>query len=292
MSSPSLTETVRIRRATPEDAEACGRIVYDAFATINRSHNFPPELPGPEAAINMLSMLFSSAEFYSVVAEAGGRIVGSNCLDERGVIAGLGPVAVDPKSQNRGVGRMLMIALLDRARERGMSGVRLLQSTFHSRSLSLYAKLGFVTREPVSVMQGLPANRTVEGCSVRPATVADLEACNRLCERVHGHTRSGELRDGIRQRAALVVERHGGITGYASGFGYFGHAVGEANIDIRALIGAAEEVGGPGILVPNRNAELFRWCLNNGMRVFQPMTLMSTGLYNEPNGAWLPSILY
>ena len=108
MSSPSLTETVRIRRATPDDAEACGRIVYDAFATINRSHNFPPELPGPEAAIGMLSMLFSNAEFYSVVAETGGRIVGSNCLDERGVIAGLGPVAVDPKSQNRGVGRMLM----------------------------------------------------------------------------------------------------------------------------------------------------------------------------------------
>jgi hypothetical protein len=170
--------------------------------------------------------------------------------------------------------------------------VRLLQSAFHSRSQSLYAKLGFIVREPVSVMQGLPAHDVVEGCKVRPATIPDLEGCNRICERVHGHNRSGELRDAIRQRGALVVERHGGITGYASGFGYFGHAVGEANIDIKALLCAADEVGGPGVLVPNRNAELFRWCLSNGMRIFQPMTLMSTGLYNEPAGAWLPSSLY
>jgi predicted N-acetyltransferase YhbS len=292
MSSPSLPATARIRRATPQDAEVCGRIIYEAFATINRSHSFPPELPGPEAAIGMANMLFSNPEFYSVVAESQGRIIGSNTLDERGIIAGLGPVAVDPKSQNRGIGRMLMLAMQDRARERGMAGVRLLQSAFHSRSLSLYSKLGFITREPVSVMQGLPPHGPIEGLRVRHATVSDLEACNRLSERVHGHNRSGELRDGIRQQAALVVERHGGITGYASGFGYFGHAVGEANVDIKALLCSVEEVGGPGVLVPNRNAELFRWCLSNGMRIFQPMTLMSTGLYSEPAGAWLPSILY
>ncbi len=61
---------------------------------------------------------------------------------------------------------------------------------------------------------------------------------------------------------------------------------------MKALIASAEEVGGPGILVPLRNAELFRWCLENGLRVFQPMTLMTIGMYNEPRGAYLPSVLY
>jgi len=28
------------------------------------------------------------------------------------------------------------------------------------------------------------------------------------------------------------------------------------------------------------------------LRVVQPNTLMSMGLYNEPSGAWIPSILY
>jgi hypothetical protein len=32
--------------------------------------------------------------------------------------------------------------------------------------------------------------------------------------------------------------------------------------------------------------------LLNGLRVVQPMTLMSTGLYNEPAGAFLPSVIY
>jgi hypothetical protein len=181
---------------------------------------------------------------------------------------------------------------MDRARERGSAGVRLLQSAFHNRSLSLYAKLGFDLREPMSVMQGAPIHAAIDGCAVRPATDSDLERCNRLCERVHGHSRSGELRDGINQGTALVVEQHGGLTGYASGFGYFGHAVAETNVDLQALIAAASNVSGPGIIVPTRNAELFRWCLNHGLRVFQPMTLMTIGLYNEPAGAYLPSILY
>ena len=62
------------------------------------------------------------------------------------------------------------------------------------------------------------------------------------------------------------------------------------NRDLMALIGAAEGFDGPGFLVPARNTALFRWCLENGLRVVQPCTLMTIGLYNEPAGAWLPSI--
>jgi hypothetical protein len=44
--------------------------------------------------------------------------------------------------------------------------------------------------------------------------------------------------------------------------------------------------------VPTRNSDLFRWCVTNGLRVVQPMTLMSMGLYNQPAGAFLPSISF
>jgi hypothetical protein len=237
-------------------------------------------------------MLFSHPGFYCVVAESEGRIVGSNCLDERSAIPGVGPVTVAPEIQNRSIGRILMQAVIDRARERAFPGVRLLQSTYHNRSLSLYTKLGFDAREPMSVMQGPPLKRTIEGCAVRVATENDLDAANHVCHRVHGHSRSGELRDGIGQHTALVVERDGRITGYASAFGYLGHAVGESNLDLQALIAAADGFGWPGIIVPTRNSELFRWCLENGLRVVHPMTLMTIGLYNEPVGAYLPSVLY
>jgi hypothetical protein len=67
--------------------------------------------------------------------------------------------------------------------------------------------------------------------------------------------------------------------------------VGETDDDVKALIGAAPSFDGPGMLVPARS-KLFGWCLSNHLRVVQLMTLMTVGLYNEPTGAYLPSILY
>jgi hypothetical protein len=47
----------------------------------------------------------------------------------------------------------------------------------------------------------------------------------------------------------------------------------------------------PGFLLPTRNHEVFAWCLESELKLVMQMTLMSIGLYNEPAGAWLPSIL-
>jgi predicted N-acetyltransferase YhbS len=292
MSTYRIHPAVSVRCATPEDAGPCGQICYEAFNTINAAHGFPSDLPDPSRAVGLLSRSFSDPRFYCVVAEEGGRLVGSNCMDERSTIAGIGPITVDPAAQNSGVGRALMDAVLDRAQERGFAGVRLVQAAFHNRSLSLYTKLGFDPREPLACMQGTPPGTKFDGCRIRAAQQADLEACNRVCREVHGHDRAGELADAVRDGSACVVERDGRVTGYSTGLAFFGHSVGETNPDLQALIAGAEGFGGPGILVPTRNAALFRWCLQSGLRVVQPMTLMSLGLYNEPKGAWLPSILY
>ena len=283
---------VKLRSGTPEDAEICGRICYNAFKTISEAHGFAPDFPAPEAAIGLLTRMFGHPKFYSVVAEIDDRIVGSNFLDERNTIAGVGPITVDPTVQNRSIGRRLMNAVHERAADRNFAGVRLIQSGFHTRSLSLYAKLGYDVREHLACMQGNAVGISIAGHVVRPATQADVESCNRLCWEVHGHDRSGELRDAIARGSATVVEHDQRITGYATVIGFFGHAVGETNKDLKALIGAAKEFAGPGFLLPTRNGELFRWCLSNGLRIAQPMTLMSKGLYNEPAGAFLPSILY
>jgi len=237
-------------------------------------------------------MMFSHPGFYCVVAESGGRVAGSNCLDERSIIAGVGPITIDPSLQDRGTGRKLMQAVLDRAHEQGAAGIRLVQAAFHNRSLSLYSSLGFDIREPLSCMQGRTTQREIPGCTVRAARPADVEPCNGLAHQVHGFDRGRDLTEAVEHGTALVVERGGRITGYASSLAFFGHATAETTLDLQALIVSADSFGGPGILVPSRNNSLFRWCLANGLRVVQPMTLMTTGLYNEPSGAWLPSILF
>lgn len=283
---------ISIREGTPADGEVCGRICYNAFKTISEAHGFAPDFPAPEVAIDVLTRMLANPNSYSVVAEIDGRIVGSNFLDERNSIAGVGPITVDPTVQNRAIGRRLMDAVHERSAENNFAGVRLIQAGFHVRSLSLYAKLGYDVREQLACIQGNALGISVDGYVVRPATEGDVDACNRLCTEVHGHDRGGELRDAVAHGSANVVEHERGITGYATIIGFFGHAVGQTNEDIKTLIGAAKEFVGPGFLLPTRNGELFRWCLNNGLRVTQPMTLMSKGQYNEPAGAFLPSILY
>jgi predicted N-acetyltransferase YhbS len=283
---------VHIRPASAEDIAVCGEICYRAFSAINGAHNFPSDVPRPEAAVGLLSEIFDTAGMHCVVAEIEGRIVGSNVLDERSIIAGVGPITVDPGAQNCGVGRKLMQAVLDRAQESRAAGVRLVQAAFHNRSLSLYTSLGFDVREPLSCIQGRPRQRNIPGYTVRPAHANDVEACNALSRQVHGFDRGKELEQAIQQNTAVVVERGGRITGYASALAFFGHATAETNPDLQALIASAESFAGPGILVPSRNTTLLRWCLANDLRIVQPMTLMSMGLYNEPAGVSLPSISF
>ena len=141
-------------------------------------------------------------------------------------------------------------------------------------------------------MQGRTVQKSVPDARCGPLGPGDLDACNALARQVHGFDRGRELAEAVQRGTALVVERSGRITGYASSLAFFGHATAETNLDLQALIASADGFGGPGILVPSRNNALFRWCLANGLRVVQPMTLMSTGLYSEPAGAWLPSISF
>jgi GNAT superfamily N-acetyltransferase len=284
--------TITLREVRAGDAPELGRIAYDAFAAIANAHNFLPDFPNADIATTVIGSMAGVPGIFGVVAEDGGGVIGSNFLHEYDPVPGIGPITVDPKKQNKGAGGILMKSVLDRVTARNGRAVRLVQAGYHTRSLSLYSKLGFEVREHLSCFQGHAIAERFDGAKVRPATESDMTACNALCARVHGIDRGGSLAHALGRDTARVVERAGRITGYTSGVAFFGHAVGETTDDVKALIAAAESFGGPGFLVPSRNGELMRWCLSKGLRVTQPMTLMTIGLYSEPQGAWLPSVMY
>jgi GNAT superfamily N-acetyltransferase len=282
---------ITIRRAEAADAAKCGAILYSAFQKVADAHNFPPDLPSVEVAIDVVSMLLAHPGFYGLVAHDNDRIVGSNFADLRSSIAGIGPISIDPQVQDQGIGRKLMEAAIDHLASTNVCGIRLVQSAYNNRSLALYTRLGFQTREPLSVLQGPALNIKFAGYDVRPAGEADIATCNHLCRRVHGFERGAELREAISAHTARVVEHLGRVSGYATDLGFFAHAVAETNQDLKSLIAAAPAFQGPGFLLPTRNHEVFAWCLDSGLKLVMQMTLMSIGFYNEPAGAWLPSIL-
>ena len=281
-----------VRGGILADAENCGRVIYTAFQTLADHHRFPRDFPSKEVGTEVARMLLTSPASYGVVAEEDGRFLGCCFIDMRPPVAGIGPVAVDPAIQNRGVGRLLMQTSIDYAMAQDTLSIRLVQAAYHNRSLCLYTRLGFQSRALLSVMQGPPLSIHFPGYDVRLATQADIPACDRLCRQVHGFARSGELGDAISANAARVVEHLGRITGYATAMGFRAHAVAECNQDLKALIGAAPEFTGPGFLLPTQNYEVLAWCLKHRLRLVMQMTLMSIGFYNEPLGAWLPSIRY
>ena len=285
-------ESIVLRRAESRDIERCGQICYEAFRSIADNHNFPRDFPSAEVATGVIGLLFNSPGLYCVVAEKDGIPVGSNCLDERNAISGIGPITVDPAIQDKGVGRKLMEALLQRSDERGFPGVRLVQAAYHMRSLSLYTKLGFASREELVVMGGTAMDDSLNVYKVRPVSKNDVPVCNQLCSSVHGFDRDGELRDAIGMNSAFLAESDGKISAYTSGLGYFGHSVGETTEAICALLAQAPRAPGLGALIPVRNFALFNWCLQHGMRAVLTLTLMTRGIYQNPDGPYLPSIFY
>ena len=206
--------TLRLRRADAADARVLGDICYRAFKSIAEAHGFPPDFPSADVGAAVVGGLIADPHVYDIVAEDDGVMVGSNFLAEQNPISGVGPITVDPALQNDGAGRAMMEAVMQRSQERGFAGIRLTQAGYHNRSLALYLKLGFEAREHLACVQGPAIGQGVPGRAVRAATREDLAACDRLCRRIHGHDRGGELVEAIDRGQASVVEHAGRLTGY------------------------------------------------------------------------------
>jgi predicted N-acetyltransferase YhbS len=287
-----MSLTVRPIEAT--DAEACGRIGYEAHKAVSYAHGYPSEQPTEEHGIGVIRMCLANPNSWGVLAEKQGKILGSIFLHKfpPSPVGVIGPLTVHPSAEG-GVGKVLMDAALDQAHKQGNDQVRLVQSPSHIRSFVLYTKCGFALREPLFLMQGHPLKRRNNNHNVRPVqNDSDISTCNELCRKAHGLSREGELRQAKDQGAASMIERNGKISGYAAGIGLFGHAVAKSNDDLMALIASAQTILGPGFFAPARNHELLNWLLGNGFRIAWPANLMTLGPCQEPRMPFLPSLAY
>jgi predicted N-acetyltransferase YhbS len=289
--------SVTLRPLTTADVDVCGRITSAAFQAIAELRSFPTSFHDPNRAIADVQALSETPDYDIVVAERGGQVVGMCATIESDSIHGVRLIVVDPAAQGDGIGRLMMERVLKRA-EAG-AGVRLVQESYNTGSMALYASLGFEVKEPLALMAGKARSVPPIDAVIRPLTSGDVAACAALYRQVHGHDRSGEIRLAVSragQAQPLVAERAGRVVAFSllnfvrSG----GPAVAASLADLRALIlgGAALQDEPLSILIPTRNAALFRWCLSEGLRVVKPMTLMAIGEYHEPAGAWLPSVIF
>jgi ribosomal protein S18 acetylase RimI-like enzyme len=153
-------------------------------------------IESPATARQLLDMLVSRSDFYSIVAILDGQVVGSNFLSLSDPVAGIGPVTVEPCQQGKDIGLALMRDIVDHGRSQGIECIRLLQETMNVSSMSLYASMGFDSREEVAYLQAAAA--PAEDPTVRPVTDQDLPAVEQLSAEIYRASRRNEVGAAIR----------------------------------------------------------------------------------------------
>lgn len=288
---------VHIRPAQPGDEVALGRVLREAFTSIAERHGFATDFPSGEYAEGLAATLIAAEPYRGVVAEVKGRIAGTAFVNVSDPVRGIGPVAVSPARQGRGVGRAVMEAIMEEGA--GGTGLRLTQDGFNLSSLTLYASLGFEVKEPLVLRIGRPHGLQAppDELHVRRMHPDDVDACADLCMCVHGIERRAELRLGLSTGLpGHVAERDGRLVAYATTVALWqrAHGMAETSDDLIGLLtGAAHNDPSPvSLLVPTRDAALHNWCVAHRLRAVKPMNLMAYGDYQEPRGAWFPSVAY
>ena len=281
-----------VRAESPHVGEM-GRICYEAFKSLHDRHHLPLDVPSAALAQQVLGMMVSRSDFYSVVALLDGQVVGSNFLSLSDPVAGIGPVTVEPCHQGKNIGLALMQNVMDHGRRCGIERIRLLQETINVGSLSLYASMGFDSREEVAYLQAAAA--PAEDPNVRPMTDQDLPVVEQLSADIYQASRCNEVAAAIRYGfSPLLRQRDGRITGYLIP-GLFGHGVAESEDDACALIGEMARRLPPEaarFFCPVRQGNFFRRVLKMGCRTIKVWTLMTLGPYEQPSHVWMPSVLY
>ena len=282
--------TAEIRQLHAEDVPELGRICYEAFKDLSDRHGFPSDFASVEFAQQVVGMLVAQENVYSIGAFDGESPRGSNFINMWGEVAGIGPISVDLTAQGEGIGRKLMEDVIAAARDQGHDMVRLCQDSFNMQSLALYTSMGFDTREPLAYLELSSDGPSDPG--FRPATAADFDQMDELCQSIYRIDRRGEFEVFLSLGFPMFVLDRGQIVGYHIGTA-LGHGVAETAEGLLALFaGYGAAAPGAHSFVPIRDGALYRGALAAGHRNIKVMNLMSLGPYEEPQGRYAPSVMF
>jgi ribosomal protein S18 acetylase RimI-like enzyme len=126
--------------ATPDDVEAIGRLLAQVSSR-----------PGPPLTAERVGAVLQTPATAVLVARLDGQIAGMASLLTLTTFAGgsayVEEVAVDTAARGRGVGRALLLALLELARQRGIRFVDLTSRPAREAANALYRSVGFEQRQ-------------------------------------------------------------------------------------------------------------------------------------------------
>ena len=279
-----------IRVLEERDADRAGDVNFLAFYDVALRHGQTPVVTTPADARSYVRHLLSFDPLGGLVAELDGGIVGMAWLHQRRPVATIGPVAVDPHVQGRGIGRLLLERCIEAAGPR-IPQVRLVHESFNARSLGLYLRTGFRVVSPLVELELAPGAAVLgvgpSGARIRGAGAADRARLVERDARAFGAPRPQSIDLYLRSGRALVAERGTALAGYAFGIGlgpvaYLGSAsADDADVLLELLAALALELRGEHTalrtLIPANDRRLVEGLLGVGFRVFRACHYMVRG---------------
>lgn len=171
-----VTVKTQIRDMNKADLGRVGEILFESFNAGASKHGYAPRMQSAQEGTSWAWAMLRHGPSEILIAEVEDRVAGICCLNPRGLHGGIGPVAVDPAFQGRGIGGDLMNALLKKAD--GLQSVRLFQEAFNPASFFLYYSRKFL---PVADLLDLfsvagEGNKADLCSNVSELTVNDLDA--------------------------------------------------------------------------------------------------------------------
>jgi ribosomal protein S18 acetylase RimI-like enzyme len=158
-----LEVAVLIRSYAPSDRDSVNRVALAAFAQYESHYD---DWAAFSDGIGRMADLAGDADL--IVAELDGSVVGAIAHirpgaprsaiypDDWSVIRML---VVDPAQRGAGIGRQLVTACLQRAREAGAPVIGLHTSPIMAHALSLYTRIGFEFDCELAPIRGVPYSR-------------------------------------------------------------------------------------------------------------------------------------
>jgi len=230
-----------IRPLTATDVDAVAEVEFAASHEVALRHGMRPPVRAVRESRAVVRGLLAADPLGGFVAEEDGRVVGHAWIHARGPIAVVGPIAVEPAMQRRGLGRALLVHCLQAAGSR-TTQVRLVHDGYDTGALELWMSEGFRIVAPVLELE-LPAGAAVPpvapapSVTLRPATTSDQARIVSRDTRTFGAARAQDVERLLRAGRGVIAERGKAVVGFAlGGFGRLGPAAADEPALVLALL--------------------------------------------------------
>jgi GNAT superfamily N-acetyltransferase len=258
-----------IRRLSAADLAACVELAAD--------RGWPPEL-------NKWRLLFAVGEAYGIDDAAGGLAAMAVLTRYGRQLAAVGTMVVASRFGHQGLGRRLIMHLIEQAGP----AVVYLGANSSSYGRSLYQSVGFHSIDTVTRHTGrfVPRPHGALPASLRPASMSDRGPMAALDRRVFGADRRHVLTElfGFAERVLVAEDTQGTLTGFAAAWRneqdlLIGPLVAADQAIARTLITtvAAEENGPVRVDIRDIHINLANWATERGLIPCGSATLMVRG---------------